>query len=119
MIVCPIGIPTPRKVYGCRGDGLLMIHPFSYIKLLWGKERGITIKEFVFRHTPLAQSYYLPDPSFTIRIEWWRQDLKENNISAIIDEPKIPYVELCLSTSTYIRRVYKKDFDLGDYNESF
>lgn len=116
-LVVPYGLPSPRKIEGAvPGTGLLMIHPVSYLALLWGKEkRNLSIKEFLFRHTPLPQTYYLDYPDYTIRIEWYKNDLEKHSVSFLLDTPTIPNIELCLTSSAYVRRMYKRDYDLGDY----
>lgn len=98
---------------------LLLLHPKDYVKTMWMElTRGrMDLKQFVLQTMQIPQTNYLSNPDHTIRSEWAVDDLKGVGIEGVFISPySPPGKEMCMSTSAAVRRMYKMDYELGDYD---
>lgn len=120
-LVIPPNVPLPThfttKPEPTHKHILLMMHPFDYVKTMWmaKTQASIPIKQYVMCMLQTPQSSYLPNPDATIRLEWFKGDMKQLGLTGTIAPPNPPQQELCMSSSAMIRRLFHRDFELGDY----
>ena len=122
-LIIPPYLPLPS---GFSGEGnfidgptyLLMMNPYNYVKTMWqAVTRGkIQLRSFILGMQQHPQTKHYPNPDYTIRIEWFTTDLEEVGLEGSIVPPTIPQKDLCSSSAAYVRRVYRKDFELGEYD---
>lgn len=109
---------SPEKRLSVRHVYLIMLHPLDYVMLRWKEQvkGAIPLKEFVFSFAHIPQTSLVSSPDETIRLEYFSSDVASLDLSIPpFTLPSLPQRKFCMSSSAYIRRLYKKDFELGDY----
>lgn len=96
---------------------LVIAHPFDYVKTVW-KERTagcLDLKWFVFNTMQYPQSRWLSNTDSVIRMEHLTKDLADIGIEGTtLYSP--PEKTMCTTTRAYIRKLYRVDFELGEYD---
>ena len=87
---------------------LVIMDPKNYVKLLWKNiAPQLHLKVFILNVSHKIQTEYLSNPEEVLRVEydtpWLTPNLPPNN-------------ELCLTSASVVRRIFKKDYLAGDYD---
>lgn len=94
-------------------DVLVILNPFTFV-MLGAISEGISIKSFLLQRFHRQQTHSFTGRQHIVRYEYFVADMQEVGIVATTEFMPTE-VRLCASGRALVRRAYRQDFELGDY----